>query len=360
MKVLEITSELDGGGVDKLLFDYCSRIIPDIEFDFVVTSKFEGILEKPLKELGCKIYHVAQFRENYKLHVKQMKKILLEGHYDVIHDHSGYKAATNLRLAKKMGVKGRIAHSHMAFIPETTKAKIERYLFTPLTKFYATELFACGNDAARWMWGKSKAYIMTNAIDPDAFAFNPETRTRLREELGLENKFVIGNVARFSYQKNHEFLVRVFNEVSKHRDDAVLLLIGRGELFDEVKQQVHSLNLDSKVIFLGVRDDVPDLLNCMDLFVLPSRFEGLPVTLVEVQANGLSSLVSECVTKEIHLNDNLYYLPVDEKTEVWRDFIDNIGIQRIQSKVKKSKYDLSIAVNRLYKRYKVYGSKRHE
>lgn len=360
MRVLEILFELDGGGVDRLLYDYCSRIIPEIEFDFVVTSKSEGILEAPLKQLGCNVFHVAQMRENCKLHIKQMKKILIEGHYDVIHDHSGYRAAINMCLAKKLGVKGRIAHSHIAYIPETAKSKLERYIFTPIVKHYSTELFACGKDAAKWMWGNSKTYIMTNAINPDAFIFNSELRSQLRKKLGIENKFVIGNVARFSYQKNHEFLIEVFNEVSKKREDAVLLLIGRGELFDEIKQKVHSLNLDDKVIFLGVRNDVPDLLNCMDIFALPSRFEGLPVSLVEVQANGLCSLVSDRITKEIHLNDNVFFIPINKGTKVWSELIYSIDNNRTSSKVKNSKYDIEKATLHLKNKYKQICGGKHE
>ena len=202
MRILEITSDLDGGGVDRLLYDYCSRMTNDIQFDFVVTSKTEGILEKPLKELGCNIYRISQIREGLKKHNNQLKKILTDNHYDVIHDHSGYKAWCNLRVAKKCGVTARIAHSHQAFMAETTKQKIMRILSTPITKMYSTELFACGNDAAKWMWGEKafnngKVYIMKNAIQAERFNFSPEKRERIRCEYNIANKFVIGNVARF-------------------------------------------------------------------------------------------------------------------------------------------------------------------
>lgn len=358
MKILEITSELDGGGVDRLLYDYCSRLIPDVQFDFVATSKFEGMLEQPLKDLGCNVYHIAQLREDLKLHKKQLSEILENGQYDIIHDHSGYKAYFNLKLAKKLGVKGRIAHSHIAYIPESAKNRLQRKIVTLLTKVYATDLFACGRDAAKWMWGeKDDVYIMTNAIHTERFAFSEETRNRIRKELGLEGKFVIGDVARFSYQKNHEFLIRIFAQVKKLRSDAVLVLIGRGELEDDVKQQVKDMGLTDSVIFMGVRNDVPELLNALDIFLLPSRFEGLPVTVVEVQANGLATFAADTITDEIKLLPNVNYLPLEMSAAEWAKAIVKADISRIMNGLSNSKYDIEYAVNSLKDRYEKINTK---
>ena len=356
MRILEITSELDGGGVDRLLFDYCSRMSKDIQFDFIVTSKKEGILEQPLKDLGCNIYHISQIREGLKQHCKQLKEILQKHNYDIVHDHSGYKAWCNLRVAKKQKVPVRIAHSHQAFMVESFKQKVLRRISTPLTKIYATDLFACGNDAAKWMWGehsfqKNKVYIMRNAIDATRFSFSEEKRNQLRNELGIENKFVIGNVARFSYQKNHEFLINIFSEIKKIRDDAVLMLVGRGELEDDVKMQVETLGLQDSVLFMGVRNDVPDLLNAMDVFVLPSRFEGLPVTLVEIQANGLAGIISDCVTKEMAISRDCLFLSIYDSIVSWCEAINNRYREQSHNVIKNTPYDIKIAANILYDKY---------
>ena len=356
MRILEITSDLDGGGVDRLLYDYCSRMRNDIQFDFVVTSKTEGILEKPLKELGCNIYRISQIREGLKKHNNQLKKILIDNHYDVIHDHSGYKAWCNLRVAKKCGVTARIAHSHQAFMAETTKQKIMRRLSTPITKMYSTELFACGNDAAKWMWGEKafnngKVYIMKNAIQAERFNFSPEKRERIRCEYNIANKFVIGNVARFSYQKNHEFLINIFAQVKKIRTDAVLMLIGRGELEDTVKAQVEALGLRDSVIFMGVRNDVPDLVNAMDVFALPSRFEGLPVTLVEIQANGLPAVISENVTKEMTISQDFTFIPLIQPVSDWAKAIAEKHRNESNNLIRNTIYDLNVATNELRSKY---------
>ncbi len=353
MKILEVTSDLDGGGVDRLLYDYCSRLIPELQFDFIVTSNFEGMLEKPLIDLGCNIFHVSPLRENYRLHTLQIKKILQEGNYDIVHVHSGYKAAIVLRLAKKAGVKGRIAHSHIAYIPERFHERIIRIVFTVLTKFYATDLFACGEDAAQWMWGGIKnVFIMTNAINIGKFEFDDKERTRLRTILNIDKKLVLGCVARFSKQKNHFFLVRVLKDLLKYKPEAMLLLVGRGELLQDIKLMVKQYGLDHNVIFLGVRNDVDKLLNAMDIFCLPSWFEGLPVSIVEAQANGIPICISNTITNEIKLNDNIYYLPIDQKGLIeWVEKIVELNGKRCKSKIKGTLYDIDMAVLVLKRKY---------
>ncbi len=356
MKVLAITSELDGGGVDRLLYDYCNHLSGDVQFDFIVTSKIEGILEQPLKALGCKIFRVPQLKEDFKGHREQIKEIIEAGEYDIIHDHSGYKAWCNLTVAKKCGVKSRIAHSHLAFVNESFLGCIIRKISTIFTKFCATDLFACGNDAAKWMWGekafrKNKVYIMKNAVFADKFSFCTAKRDELRKELGLENKFVIGNVARITYQKNQEFLVDAFAEIKKIRDDAVLLLVGRGDAEEKIKKQVSDLGLNDSVIFTGVRNDVPDLLNVMDVFVLPSRFEGLPVTLVEIQANGLPAVISDSVTKEMTISTEFDFLPLALGSVEWAKTIEMKCRTDSKNAIKNSKYDLRIAAKDLKNKY---------
>lgn len=359
MKVLQITSDLDGGGVDRLLYDYCSRMIPDIQFDFIVTAEKEGILEQPLKELGCSIYHVSQFRTSLKNHNLQMREIIERGKYDVIHDHSGYKAFINLKIAKECGIKIRIAHSHQAFMAESVKSRLLRILVTPITKYFATDLFACGIDAGRWMWGEKtfsagKVRIMTNAINIPAFTFSEETRSDMRKQLGIENKFVVGNVARFSYQKNHEFILDIFREIKNRCADAVLLLVGGGELENNIKAKVSDYSLDDSVLFLGVRNDVPKLLSTMDAFVLPSRFEGLPVTLVEAQAASLPSYAADTITKEIGITDYVEYISLGRPASEWANSVCGAMAYRrgdMSSEIAAGNYDIEAETLKIKKLY---------
>lgn len=324
LQILHTIPALDGGGADRILYDYCIRMSDVIHFDFIVHTENQGILEQELQNIGCRIFHIQPLHTNARAYCSNIKNIIKNEKYDIIHVSQGYRGLIMIFYAKKYGIKVRIAHSHMAYIPESIKEHVVRKISTFFVKRYATHLFACGKDAAIWMWGREaytsgKVHIMTNAIDTERFKYSEEKRDKIRAELRLEDKFVIGNVARFSYQKNHEFLIRVFAEVKKIRKDAVLMLIGRGELEADIKNQVSVLGLNDSVIFMGVRNDVSELLNTMDVFVLPSRYEGLPVTLIEVQANGLPVLVADTVTKEIYINNNVAYLPLS--INCWVDAI---------------------------------------
>ena len=360
MRILHVTSELDGGGIERLLFDYARRMPHDVRFDFAINADIEGILEKPLTEMGCNIFRIPRLRNGLRNYKKQLTDILKNGNYDIIHVHSAYKAFVPLFVAKKSGIKARIAHSHICNAPESRKEKAIRKISTVLTKHYATNLFACGVDAGRWVWGDAADfYVMPNAIDADKFRFDTTKREKIREELNLNGKFVIGNVARFSFQKNHEFLIKVFSSVVKSCPNAVLLLVGQGELMDDVKRQVKELNLEESVIMLGVRNDVPDLLNAMDLFVLPSRYEGLPVTLVEVQANGLHALASNSITKEMSVPESVDYLPLQKSEWINRIkyYIENKNMTTQRSCKIGFRYRIENAVNELLRQYYEVGKK---
>ena len=356
MKILYTLPALDGGGIDRLLYDYTIQFPQGIQCDFIVHTDYEGILEKDLKEKGYNIYHIPPLHTNRKKYFAGIKAILKNGNYDIIHVNQGYKGLFFLYYAKKNKIKVRITHSHMAHTPETKKDLFVRKIATCGAKRLATHLFACGNDAAKWMWGEKafnsgKVYIMKNAIHAEQFSFSSEKREHLRREYNLTDKFVIGNVARFSYQKNHEFLIKVFSEIKKVRDDAVLMLVGRGELEGEVKKQVQDLGLTDSVLFMGVRNDVPDLLNAMDVFVLPSRFEGLPVTLVEIQANGLPAVISANVTKEMALSDDFCFLSLSQSALEWAEVILKKNRTDSANLIQNTSYDLQIAIDDLRKKY---------
>lgn len=359
MKVLHITSELDGGGIDRLLYDYCIRLSGTVHFDFAICADKEGILENGLKEAGSKIYRIARLRGSLFKAMWQLRKILQSEQYDIVHVHSDYKSIVALFVAWLSGVKVRIAHSHIAFAPETIKEKILRKIITPFTKLFATHLFACGKDAGEWVWGsraisKNNFHIMNNAIEAKSFTFNGKKRMDIRKKLNIEDKFVVGNVARFCFQKNHEFLILIFLEIKKLCPDSILLLIGRGELEADAKKLVASKNLTDSVIFLGVRNDVPDLLNAMDVFLLPSRFEGLPVTLVEVQANGLSAFVSDTITNEIKIGNHLNYISLSESPESWAKKLLSCTskARHIENCILDTKYDIEEECHKLELKYR--------
>ena len=356
IRVLHTIPAMDGGGADRILYDYSTRIMESVHFDFIVHTEEEGILESDLVKRGCNVYHVPPLHKSFKEYLSKVESIIKNGKYDIIHVAQGYRGLFYLYFAKKYGVKVRIAHSHMAGIPENTKQKLVRKVCTFFVKQFATHLFACGKDAAIWMWGNKSwengdVYIMTNAINTSGFVFSEEKRKQLRATFGLEDKIVIGNVARFSYQKNHEFIIKIFSEVKKQIPNAMLMLVGRGELEEQVRDQIKQLQLEDSVLMTGVRNDVPDLLNAMDLFLLPSRFEGLPVTLVEAQTNGLPIFASSAITKEIKIAENMVYMSLDESPCAWADCICSFDLKRISNSISGSGYDIDKAAVLLMEKY---------
>ena len=187
---------------------------------------------------------------------------------------------------------------------------------------YATNLFACGKDAGDWMFGGASYQIINNAIDVAAYTCDPTKRQEMRRQLGLENEFTIGHVGRFSQPKNHPFLLDIFAALLKKEPDAVLLLVGGGEGMPRIQAKVQELGIAEHVRFLGVRSDVADLMQAMDVFVFPSLYEGLPVTMVEAQASGLPCIISDKVPPECILTDGLVnIMPLSASPEAWAEKI---------------------------------------
>lgn len=322
MRILEICVDLDGGGIDRYLLNYCSRI-PEIQFDFAVVDNKIGILEPQLEALGCHIYRVPRQSHGVKANYNAIKQILTQNTYDAVHVHLGYRSAVALWCAKRCGVKTRIVHAHIAAEPESKKQRIIRKSFTWLVKRLATHLAACGVDAAKWVWGektyaKGKVTIHNNAIETKKYAYSEEARMAVRAELKIdENTLVVGHVGRLCAQKNQLRLVDIFAEIHRQKPDSLLLLVGRGDLEDSIRQKVAKMKLTDAVCLLGVRDDVPRLLSAFDTFVFPSTHEGLPFTLIETQCNGLPAVSADTVTPLVKIGEDVVFLPLSQSNDEW-------------------------------------------
>ncbi len=326
-RILQICSSLEaGGGVQTVLQNYYSHMDTDAFcFDFIVHGSKQGQMEPWFEQFGAKIYHLPSRKKHPLKNIRQMAKIIREGGYDAVHCHQDYRGAIAMALAKRYGVPIRVIHSHAAFPPENAFKKLLRQLCRRWLKSTATVFLGCGQWACKWAYGEAyfargKAKILRNAMELDRYAFREADRQRLRRELDIEDRVVLGNVGRFCHQKNHALLIDVFAEYAKHNDRAVLLLVGGGELQTEVATQVQRLGLEEKVKFLGIRKDVPALLSAMDVFVLSSRFEGLSLATIEVQANGLPWVCGEGVTDELSIAG--CYRVTGDGVDAWCEQID--------------------------------------
>ena len=328
-KVLHFTIANTGGGITKFvlrLWKYIDR--ERFHFDFVTMSKQLDFAEE-LEEEGCKIYYLSTYAEDdIEQFTKEVEEILDNG-YDIVHLHTSWWRGFVLEeIAKRKRVKKIIVHCHNTdvHIKENQSREEARQLHLQqrelLTEDMATDFIACSEDAAEWLYAdrisKDKIQIIPYAIEVDDYKFNQKTRTRYRKMLNLQAEdYAIGHVGRFAYQKNHDFLIDVFENVCKYNERAKLLLIGVGELEKEIKNKVFLKGLENRVLFLGKRDDVAPLMQAMDIFVFPSKFEGFGIVLIEAQAAGLKCIVSNEVPQIARITDNIDYLSFE--MDLWTD-----------------------------------------
>ena len=242
-----------------------------------------------------------------------------------------------LREAKIAGIPIRIAHSHSTAGKGEVSRNLIKYALKPLSKKYANQFCTNSHYAGRWLFGKKfyasgKVNLVKNAIDVTSFAYNENIRNAIRIEFGIsEKQFVIGNVGRFMYQKNHEYLIEIFNEIFKLKPDSMLLLVGDGPLKTRIESLVKNKGLVEKVIFTGISLDVPKLMEAMDCFILPSRYEGLGMVVVEAQTAGLPCYISTRVPKEVILTNHCKSISLDTSPKLWANMIYNDSLTFIRS-----------------------------
>lgn len=364
VKVLQFPIANSKGGITHYALDNWKWMDKSkFQCDFVTMSKKLDFADEILAT-GSRIFYISCYAEqNKEQFVKEFDKILSEG-YDVVHLHTKqWKSFLVEELCKKHGIPKIIVHSHSTGIDtlDPIKREWEVQQHEQVKKKFsvdmATDFWACSKAAADFLFGEQIPgdiiRIMPNAIDLSKFAYNQEIRSRYRREYGLENCFVIGHVGRFVYQKNHEFLIKVFYEVSKEICNARLVLLGEGELITKIQRQVEEYNLKNKVLFLGKRDDVNYWYQAMDAFCLPSRFEGLPISMIEAQAAGLPCADSMEITEEVVITDHVVRLPLD--VEMWREQLLNyreIVRKDDQMSLRNAGYDIQEQIKVIEKFYR--------
>lgn len=323
IRVLQILGIVANGGVEAVIMNYYRNIDKTkIQFDFVVHNDADENYINEALAMGAKVYKVTPYNKNVFKFMYEIYHIIKSNQYQIVHSNMNALSGFALLPAYFAGAKVRILHNHTTDSKEEKLRSLIKRILRPFAKLFANQYWACSKLAAEWMYGKNavtnnKVTIINNAINLEKFKFNKEKRERLRKELSLENCLVIGHVGRFMKQKNHEFLIDIFNEVLKQKENVRLLLIGDGKLRPQIEEKVKNLDIEKAVIFLGNRNDVADLYNAMDVFVLPSLYEGLPVVGVEVQANGLPFICSDKVTEEIILIENIKLLSLKNKPQTW-------------------------------------------
>lgn len=292
-----------------------------IQFDFLEHRRDRAAYDDEIESLGGRIFRLPRLNPLSSDYFHALNAFFAaHPEYRIVHSHLDCMSAYPLCAAKNAKVPVRIAHAHSTSQDRNWKL-VFKLISKKLISLYTTDLFACSADAGEWMFGTKDVHILPNAIDIERYAFNLLIRNQTKKALGLDDAFVIGHVGRFSAVKNHSFLTDVFAQIKRQEPNSKLLLVGAGSEMQAVQQKVKTLGLGTDVIFTGVRNDVANLMQAMDVFVFPSLYEGLGIVLIEAQAAGLPCVVSDTIPREAYLTDLVTAEKLSSSVEKWAEKI---------------------------------------
>lgn len=319
IRILQVVTYMGRGGLETMLMNYYRKIDrKKVQFDFLVHRNFEADYDKEIKSMGGRIYAISRLNPVSGQYLKQLDSFFrTHQEYKIVHSHLDCMSGIPLKYAKKNGTPVRIAHAHSSSQTKDKKYLIKLY-YKHMIPRYATDFWACAEKAGKWMFGKHEFSILNNAIDSKKYRYNPQVAKKVRNDLNIEEEtLVVGHVGRFDPPKNHETIVKIFAEILKQVPNAKLLLVGTGNLQNTVRRQVISLGIQEKVIFAGMRTDINAVLQAMDVFLFPSLYEGLPLSLIEAQAAGLPCIISDKVPIECKKTDLVQQIGLSENDSVW-------------------------------------------
>ena len=317
IRVAQMMTDMNYGGVEMVVMNYYRHIDRSrVQFDFFALEGSTLPQREEIEQLGGRVYVVPKYT-HLPQYEKEIIRLFQQNGYKIVHSHMNTLSVFSLWGAKRAGVPNRIAHNHSTAGKGEGAKNAMKYLLRPFATVYPTRLCACSETAGRWLYGEKPFRVFNNAIETGRFAYDPAKREAVRRELGLGDRLVLGHIGRFCYAKNHTFLLEVMAEVCRLRPDAVLLMIGEGELEADARRQTEALGLQDHVRFLGRQKDPAKFYQAMDAFVLPSRYEGLGIVLIEAQAASLPVICSSEVPREAKILPSLQYLSLQDLPAVW-------------------------------------------
>lgn len=356
IKVAMVTNHFGITGIGTVIMNYCKALDKE-KYDLTILAG-QPISEKYEKECLENDIHLVTLPSrhgNPKGHYIALWKALRAGHYDIVHDHgSSSMMAIELTIAKLAGVKSRIAHSHNSNCPNMKVHK----LLNPYFRTVYTKALACGQLAGNWLFGENNFEVLPNGFHTDDFTFSKKERDAVRNKLGVENQLLIGHIGRINEQKNQEYLLDIFEEVAAERDDALLLIVGTGPDEEKIKTCVKEHPYKNRIILYGETDNPTALYSAMDIFAFPSKYEGLPVVLLEAQISGLPCVVSDKITREVDLGD-LIWESIDAAPKQWAKTVLSVECRSEKERISYREnhlktirsYDITQSVKQLDKIY---------
>lgn len=345
MRVAQIVGKLWAGGVEAVVFNYYRQIDKSkVQFDFFYDA--DSTVEPPqsLIEMGARFYRIPPYQKLLQ-YIIVLKKYFKENQYKVVHSHINTLSVFPLFVAWTEKIPVRIAHNHSVPGGKEVGRNILKSLLKIFSKVFSTDYFACSEKAGRWLFGnkeydRGKVLVVNNAVDFNRFQLCGERVEEYRVKYKIKDKFVVGHIGRFTYAKNHSFLFKVFVEILKRREDAVLLLVGDGELRDEINREIITNNIENRVILAGKVMDTENYYGLIDVMVIPSLYEGLSLTTIESQVAGIPVVASEAIPEEAVISNVCKRLSLENTPKDWANEIMNIVTISAQLNENSKKYDI--------------------
>lgn len=352
IRVLHVVTQMNRNGLENRIMDIYRNIDRSkVQFDFMTNRMEEGQFDEEIKSLGGKVYHMSRISpRTFVKYLGELNTFFAEHkEYKVVHAHLNTLSTWPLHAAKKAGVPVRIAHSRNSSMDFNLKA-----LYKGFSKLFineqATDRFACSKSAGVWLFGekqvkKDSFYVVPNAIQLDKFIYSDVNRQRIRKEFSMaEAELAVVCVARFSKQKNHAFLIKVFEEIHKMQPNSKLYLIGAGELEAEIRNDVNSRTLDKSVVFVGSRSDIGQVLQGMDIFLFPSFYEGFGTVIIEAQCSYLPMIASDTIPSETKLCDCVEFMSIKDEPRRWAEkaieMVNTIARKDNSNLIRSEGYDI--------------------
>lgn len=365
-RVLHIFAEFNQGGIENMIMNIYRNINRNlIQFDFALTAGKKGVFDDEVLSRGGRIFYFSNpEKKTIVNYTKNLTNIIKNnGPFVAVHSHCYFFSGYILMIAKFCRVRKRIAHAHDVY--KGQKLTIKRKYFEKLSQFiiniFATERLGCSNDACIYVFGsncfsKGNTYVLNNAIDTNRFVFNEDKRQEIRKKFGLSNKFVLCHVGRFVKQKNHNFLLDVFEKVHSYYLQSELLLVGDGPLRVEIFNKIKEMKLDNCVVMLGNRSDIGNILQAVDLFIFPSLYEGLGIPIIEAQASGLHCIISsDLIPKEVYITDLVEGISLGADKSKWVELIlkyrNGYIRENRKAEIEAAGFDISCTTKKLTEMY---------
>lgn len=364
IRIAQIMGKLWAGGVETVVFNYYRQMDKDkVQFDFFYDADSTVDFPQELRDMGAGSYEVPPY-QNLPAYIQTLRKYFRKNDYLFVHSHINSLSVFPLYAAWREKVPIRIAHNHSVPGGNETKRNLLKNVLKHFSHLFSTDYFACSEMAGRWLFGKksfeeNKVKVVRNAVDFDKFRSASDEKLNLQKKYNLKDKFVVGHVGRFCYPKNHLFLLDVFKQIKKRQENAVLILVGDGELHNQIVKEINEKKLADDVILVGNVSDPEKYYRLFSVLILPSWFEGLSLATIEAQISGVPSLISTAIPSEAIISDACQYMELTDSAEKWAEEALKLSERTVQLNSFSREYDIKKAAPQLLEWYQKKWNEAH-